>query len=107
MGVLRGTARPTRPTRQAEPGRAIRVEPGRAGPSLAEPSWAGPRAGADPGLDRVAHLLPCRPQGKIAIGQGAYRNKGALSPIYVVFSRKKTEMCSRAFLYPEVFFLLP
>lgn len=31
-------------------------------------------------------------------------NKGALSPIYVVFSRKKTEMCSQAFLYPEVFF---
>lgn len=59
------------------------------------------------GLDRVAHLLPCGPQGKIAIGQGAYRNKGALSPIFVVFSRKKTEMCSRAFLYPEVFFLLP
>lgn len=33
-------------------------------------------------------------------------NKGALSPIYVVFSRKKTEMCSQAFLYPEVFFFL-
>lgn len=90
MGVLR--APPARPP-------AGRWEPrGGAGAQRAAPLR---------GLDRVAHLLPCGPQGKIAIGQGAYRNKGALSPIFVVFSRKKTEMCSRAFLYPEVFFLLP
>lgn len=38
--------------------------------------------GPDPvrGLDRFAHLPPCGPQGKIAIGQGAYRKQRSIKP---------------------------
>lgn len=68
MGVLRGAARPSG---QAEPSR---VWPGRVWPSRA---GGGRRLR---GLDRVAHLPPCGPQGKIAIGQGAYRKQRSIKP---------------------------
>lgn len=66
MGVLRGAARPP--------------APGRAGPG-APTHRAGRRGGRRPrGPDRAAHLLPCGPQGKIAIGQGAYRKQRSIKP---------------------------
>lgn len=63
MGVLRGTARPSR---QAELGRA---GPGRAESSLAEPDRLGTGGGRRLcGLDRVAHLTALR-----ATGQNRHR----------------------------------
>lgn len=73
MGVLRGAARPSG---QAEP-RPVwpsRAASGRAG-------LTGQRGGCRlRSLDRVAHLPPCGPQGKIAIGQGAYRKQRSIKP---------------------------
>lgn len=66
MGVLRGAARPGR----AEPSRAAQSRAGPAGQGRA------PTRGRDP----VAHLPPCGPQGKIAIGQGAYRKQRSIKP---------------------------
>lgn len=62
MGVLRAPP-PVRPAGRWEP-------------------RGGARRGRRPlhGPDRVAHLLPCGPQGKIAIGQGAYRKQRSIKP---------------------------